>query len=64
MLENHSESNLLLLGTNDALLGLALSMDLSGELFFIIFILVYLVFKTDGESSPFNAMEADFTKSW
>lgn len=63
MLENHSESNLLLLGTNVALLGLALSMDLSGELFFIIFILVYLVFKTDGESSPFNAMEADFTKS-
>jgi hypothetical protein len=63
MLENHSESNLLLLGTNVALLGLALSMDLSGELFFIIFILVYLVFKTDGESSPFYAMEADFTKS-
>jgi predicted ATP-grasp superfamily ATP-dependent carboligase len=63
MLENHSDSNLLLVlgGTCDVRLGVPLSMDLSGELFFIIFILVYLVFKTYGESPPFYAIEADLT---
>jgi len=63
MLENHSDSNLLLLGTYEVLLGLPLSIDLSRELFFIIFILVYLVFKTYGESPPFYATDADLTKS-
>jgi hypothetical protein len=61
MLENHSDSNLLLLGT--VLLGLPPSRDLSGELFFIIFILVYLVFETYGESPSFNVIDADLTKS-
>ena len=54
---------MLLFGAYDVRLGVPLSMDLSGELFFIIFILVYLVFKTNGESPPFYAIDADFTKS-